>query len=64
MNFEERKKLFQEELTKILKKYQVGVYPTNVVTPEGEVMPSIKMVDVIPKGTADIIKTDENKTKE
>jgi len=64
MKFEERKKLFQEELLKLLGKYKVGIYPANVATPNGEVIPSIKMLDADPKKeTADIIKTDENKTK-
>ena len=43
MTFEETQKLFQEELEAIMKKYEIDIYPANVVMPSGEVMPMIKM---------------------
>jgi hypothetical protein len=60
MNFEERKNLFQEELTNIMNKYDIDIYPANVVMPSGEVMPMIKMGDTKKETT----KEEELTTKE
>lgn len=45
MKFDERKKLFQDELTNICQKYETDIYCANVVIPNGEVIPMLKMQD-------------------
>lgn len=62
MNFEERKKIFQEKIIEISQKYKINIYPTNVVLPNGEVMPSIKMADNEPVKVV-TTKTNEDTTK-
>ena len=39
--FEERKALYEEELIKLGQKYQIDIYPANIVMQNGEVMPMI-----------------------
>ena len=60
MNFEESKKLFQDELDNITKKYNVALYAANVVMKNGEVIPMIK---IIPTKEDKLMETNEDTTK-
>ena len=47
-NFEKRKDAYQKELEQLQEKLQISLYAANVVFPNGEVFPVIKMTDLRP----------------
>lgn len=44
--FEERKSGYEEALEKIGEEFGISLYAANVVMPNGEVLPMVKMVDI------------------
>lgn len=47
LKFEERKRKFENDLGKIVAKYNIDLYAANVMLPNGEVMPMIKLADLL-----------------
>lgn len=56
---EKKQELFQNELNDLMKKYSVNIYSANVVMPNGEVLPMIKIRET---GAGEEVKADEDKT--
>jgi len=51
MNFQERSNNFQLDFEKLQKKYNVQIYPAQVVLQNGEIANLIKLRDLLPSET-------------
>ena len=51
MNFQERSNNFQLDFEKLQKKYNVQIYPVQVVLQNGEIANLIKLRDLLPNET-------------
>jgi len=61
MTFEERKKEFQSGLEELCNRCKIDLYCANVVMPNGEVMPLMKMANTVKEEV--IQNKDEDTTK-
>lgn len=64
MEFQQRSEQFQQEIDQLQKKYSVQLYAAYVLLQNGEMMPLIKLKDLLPQDTiVDLEKKYENKPK-
>ncbi len=64
MNFQERKTELEKELTDLITKYEIDIYAANVMMPNGEVIPALKMVDKHEYSEEELKEAQEDATKE